>query len=112
MLNEIQVGQLHRISSTRVFNADKEGVTQTLSFVVNSPTETADAVLALAEQGAPVYLHVGTLQELMPLKAEPEQPALPATDPEATPPPRHKGASTPKHAGAGQDARPQEGDPD
>ena len=72
MLNEIQVGQLHRISSTRVFNADKEGVTQTLSFTVNAPTETADKVLELADQGAPVFIQVGTLQERMTLKANPE----------------------------------------
>lgn len=90
MLNTIQVGQLHRISSTRVYNSDKEGVTQTLSFVVNAPTETADAVLALAEQGAPVVLQVGTLQERMPLKAEPPQQELPATGPQAEPRPPRK----------------------
>ena len=72
MHNTIQVGQLHRIASTRVFNADKEGVTQTLSFVVNTPSITADAVMQLADQGAPVFIQVGTLQERMPLKANPK----------------------------------------
>lgn len=95
MLNTIQVGQLHRVSSTRVFNADKEGVTQTLSFTVNAPTETADKVLELAEQGAPVYVQVGTLQQRMPLKAEPESGTASATDPSNKPAsPRRAKATT------------------
>jgi len=111
MLNNIQVGQIHRISSTRVFNADKEGVTQTLSFVVNTPSETADKVLQLAEQGAPVYVQVGTLQERMPIRAEPPQQALPADDPKPAPRPRNKPASAPRSAGSGQDVNPQEEKP-
>lgn len=119
MLNTIQVGQIHRISHTEVFNSDKAGVTQTLTLTVNAPRSTVDAVLQLAQQGAPVQLAVGTLQERMPLRAEKGQPDPPAADPKASTTPRSKAkakpetagggaATTPKSAGSGQDVRPQE----
>lgn len=96
MLNTIKVGQIHRISHTEVFNSDKAGVTQTLSITINTPRETVDAVLELAQQGAPVYVHVGTLQERMPLGAAAKQAALAAADPKATPAPRGKAKGKPE----------------
>lgn len=96
MFHTIQVGQIHRISHTEVFNSDKAGVTQTLSITINCPRETVDAVLELAQQGAPLIVQVGTLQERMPLRAEPEQTALPAADPKATPARRGKAKGKPE----------------
>lgn len=90
MFNTIQVGQIHRISHTEVFNSDKEGITQTLTLTVNCPRPTVDAVLQLAKQGAPVFVELGTIQERMPLE----------------------GASDPEQGEMGQDVNPEETEPD
>lgn len=67
LLNEIEAGPLERIRVSKVCKVGKhEGeptsVTQTLALTVSTPMTTANEIMELMQEGAAVYVVVGTRQ--------------------------------------------------